>query len=89
MHKKSSGGAREPRGASLNLPTTPLPTRCIRNHAHIFNRFIAMILYRKMGVALSRPFVLYGMLEKIRKIILDYCLLDANGIMQKSSTVFL
>ena len=69
-------------------------SRCKRNHAKIFNRSPVIILKRKKGVALTRPFSFLGspatnMLDKISKIILDHCLLDAKGIMQKYSTVLL
>ena len=42
-----------------------------------------------MGVALSCPFGRSGVLDKIHKIRLDHCLLDAKGIMQTFSIVFL
>ena len=42
-----------------------------------------------MGVALPRPFGWSGMLDKIFKNILDHSLLDAKGIMEKYSSVFL
>ena len=42
-----------------------------------------IILYRTMGVVLTRPFGRYGMLDKILKISLDNCLIDAKGIMHK------
>ena len=66
-----------------------MPTRYKTNHAKIINRSPVIILQRKRGVALLRPFGQSGMLDKISKIILDHCQLDAKGIMKKYSTVLL
>ena len=43
----------------------------------------------KMGVALSRSFGRSGLLDKIPKISLDHCLLNAKEIIQKFTAVFL
>ena len=40
-------------------------------------------------MALPRLFEWSGMLDKIKKFILDHSLLDAKGILEKYSSVFL
>ena len=41
----------------------------LRNHAKVFNHFLVIVLYRKMGVALPHLFGRYEMLEKSPKLV--------------------